>query len=161
MDSAKNSRTNHNRRSQLFNSSATDSDDNLLDNSFPKIPIEMEPVQLMNQLLMQLIMKPMIEIHPAPFAGTAAENILNWLESFNGIATHNVWNDQKQLQVILVYLKDIALNFYSSLSDQTKADVDLLKNVLQDRYHTQDHLVCQTEWIRTGIFPRNIYKWPQ
>ena len=76
MDSAKNSHTNHNWRSQLLDSSATDSDDNLLDNWFPKIAIEMEPVQLMNQLLMQLIMKPMIGIHPAPFAGTAAENIL-------------------------------------------------------------------------------------
>ena len=52
-------------------------------------------LQLMNQLLMQLIMKPIIEIDPAPFAGTAVENILNLLESVNGIATHNVWNDQK------------------------------------------------------------------
>ena len=95
MDSAKNSRTDHNHWSQLLDSPATDSDDNSLDNWFPKIPIEMEPVQLMNQLLMQLIMKPMIEIHPAPFAGTAVENILNWLESVNGIATHNVWNDRK------------------------------------------------------------------
>ena len=49
--------------------------------------------------------KPSTEIHPAPFAGTAAENVLDWLESFNRIATHNVWNDQKQLQVIPVYLK--------------------------------------------------------
>ena len=75
----------------------------------------MEPVQLMNQLLTQLKTKPLNEIHPAPFAGTAAENVLNWLESFNWIAIHNVWNNQKQLQVIPVYLKDTALNFYRSL----------------------------------------------
>ena len=43
----------------------------------------MEPVQLMNQLLTQHTMKPSTEIHPAPFAGTTAENVLNWLESFN------------------------------------------------------------------------------
>ena len=43
----------------------------------------MEPVQLMNQLLTQLTTKPLNEIHPAPFAGTAAENVLSWLESFN------------------------------------------------------------------------------
>ena len=75
----------------------------------------MEPVQLMNQLLTQHTMKPSTEIHPAHFAGTTAENVLNWLESFNWIAIHNVWNDQKQLQVIPVYVKDTALNFYRSL----------------------------------------------
>ena len=74
------------------------------------------------------------------FVGTAAENILDWLESFNRIAIHNVWNDQKQLQVIPVYLKDAALNFYRSLPDQTKAYVNLLKDALRDRYHTQGRL---------------------
>ena len=49
-------------------------------------------------------------------------------------------NDQKQLQVIPVYLKDTALNFYRSLPDQTKADINLLKVALGDRYHTQDRL---------------------
>ena len=74
------------------------------------------------------------------FVGTAAENILDWLESFNRIAIHNVWNDQKPLQVIPVYLKDAALNFYRSLPDQTKAYVNLLKDALRDRYHTQGRL---------------------
>ena len=94
----------------------------------------------MNQLLAQLTTKPSTEIHPVAFVGTAAENILDWLESFNRIAIHNVWNDQKQLQVIPVYLKDTALNFYRSLPDQTKAYVNLLKDALRDRYHTQDRL---------------------
>ena len=74
------------------------------------------------------------------FVGTAAENILDWLESFNRIAIHNVWNDQKPLQVIPVYLKDAALNFYRSLPDQTKTYVNLLKDALRDRYHTQGRL---------------------
>ena len=94
----------------------------------------------MNQLLAQLTTKLSTEIHPVAFVGTAAENILDWLESFNRIAIHNVWNDQKQLQVIPVYLKDTALNFYRSLPDQTKAYVNLLKDALRDRYHTQDRL---------------------
>ena len=106
----------------------------------PETPIQMEPVQLMNQLLTQLTMKPSTKIHPVPFTGTAAEKNLDLLESFNQIATHNVWNDQKQLQVIAVYLKDTALNFYRSFVEQTKAHIDLLNSSLRDRYHTQDHL---------------------
>ena len=83
----------------------------------PELPIEMEPVQLMNQLLTQLTTKPSTEIHPSPFTGTAANNILDLLENFDCIAAHNVWNGQKQLQVIPVYLKDTALNFYRSLPE--------------------------------------------
>ena len=89
----------------------------------------------MNQLFKQLTTKPLTEIHHTPFAGTAAENILDWLDSFNWTATHNVWNDQKQLQVIPVYLKDTALNFYCYLPEQTKSDTDLWRNALWDRYH--------------------------
>ena len=66
----------------------------------------MEPVQLMNQLLTQFTTKPSTEIYPTPFTGTAANIILDWLQNFDRIAVHNVWNDQKQLQVIPVYLKD-------------------------------------------------------
>ena len=62
----------------------------------------------MNQLLKQLTTSPSTEIHSAPFVGTAAENVLEWLESFNEIATHNDWNDQKQLQLTAVFLKDTA-----------------------------------------------------
>ena len=61
-------------------------------------------------------------------------------KNFNRIAAHNAWNDQKQLQVIPVYLKDTALNFYHSLLDQAKTDINLLKANLRDRYHTQDQL---------------------
>ena len=101
----------------------------------------MEPVQLINQLLTQLTTKLSTEIHPTPFTGTTANNIfLDWIESFDRIAAHNVWNDQKQLQVIPVYLKDAALNFYRSLPEQTKTDINLLKAALRDRYHTQDRL---------------------
>ena len=44
------------------------------------------------------------------------------------------------MQVIPVYLKDTALNFYRSLPGQTKTDINLLKAALRDRYHTQDRL---------------------
>ena len=100
----------------------------------------MEPVQVMNQLLTQLTTKPSTEIHPTPFTGTAADIILDWLKNFDCIAAHNFWNDQKQLQVIPVYLKDTALNFYRSLPEQTKIDITLLKAALRDRYHMQDRL---------------------
>ena len=125
---------------QSLDSSQTDSEDNFLDISLPELPVEMEPVQLMNQLLTHLTTKPLTDIHPVPFSGTAAENILDWLKNFNRIATHNVWNDQKQLQVIPVYLKEAALNFCRSLPDETKADIDLLKTAICNRYHTQDRL---------------------
>ena len=100
----------------------------------------MEPVQVMNQLLTQLTTKPSTEIHPTPFTGTAADIILDWLKNFDCIAAHNFWNDQKQLQIIPVYLKDTALNFYRSLPEQTKIDITLLKAALRDRYHMQDRL---------------------
>ena len=83
----------------------------------PEPPIEMEPVQLMNQILTELTTKPSTEIQPSPFTGTAANDNLDWLESFDRIAAHNVWNGQKQLQVIPVYLKDTALIFYRSLPE--------------------------------------------
>ena len=127
------------RLSQSLDSFRTDSADDSLDNSLPEVPIEMEPVQLMNQLLIQLTTKPSTETSPTPFTGTAAD-ILDWLENFDRIAAQNVWNDQKQLQLIPVYLKDTAWNFYPSLPDQTKTDINLLKAALQDRYHTQDQL---------------------
>ena len=98
----------------------------------PDIPTEIELFQLMNQLFTQLTTKPLTEIHHTPFA---AENILDWLDSFNWTATHNVWNDHKQLQVIPVYLKDTALKFYCYFPEQTKSDTDLWRNALRDRYH--------------------------
>ena len=128
------------RLSQSLDSSRSDSEDNSLDTSLPEAPMEMEPVQLMNQLLTQLTTKPSTEIHPTPFTGTAADNILDWLDNFDRIAAHNVWNDKKQLQVIPDYLKYTALNFYRSLPDQTKTDINLLKAVLRNRYHTQHRL---------------------
>ena len=105
------------RLSQSLDSSWTNSKDDSLDTSLSNTPSEMEPVQLMNQLLTQLTTKLLTEIHPTPFAGTAPDNILDWLKNFDSIAAHNVWNAQKQLQVIPVYLKDTALNFYRSLPD--------------------------------------------
>ena len=44
------------------------------------------------------------------------------------------------MQVFPVHLKDTALNFYRSLPEQTKTDINLLKAALRDRYHTQDRL---------------------
>ena len=120
----------------------------------------MKPAQLMNQLLAQLTTKPSTEIHNTPFTGTTDDNILDWLENFDCIAAHNVWNDQKQLQVIPVYLKDISFNCYHSLPDQTKTDINLLKAVLRDCYHTQDriydmrvklHELRQGSWLERYI----------
>ena len=101
--------------------------------------MEMEPVQLMNQLA-QLTTKSSTEIHATLFMGTAANNMLDCIKNFDHIAAHNVWNNQKELQVIHVYLTDIALNFYCSLPEQTKTDINLLKAALRDRYHMQDRL---------------------
>ena len=140
VDSTQDHLTDRGHLPQSLDSSRTDSSENSLDISLPELPIEMEPVQLMNQLLTQLTTKPSTEIRPTLFTGTVADNILDWLENFGGITAHNVWNDQKQLQVILVYLKDTALNFYHSLPDQTKTDINLLKAALRDRYHMQDRL---------------------
>ena len=110
-DSAEDRLTNHDQLSQSLDSLQTDSNDDSLGISLPELPIAMEPVQLMNHLSTRLTTKPSTEVHATPFAGTAAENVLNWLKSFNWTATDSVWNDQKQLQVIPVYLKDTALNF--------------------------------------------------
>ena len=140
VDSTQDRFTNRDQLSQSLDASRTDSSDNSLDTSLPELPMEIEPVQLMNQLLTQLTTKPSTEIHPTSFRGTTADNILDWIENFDRIAAHNVWNDQKQLQVIPVYLKDTALNFYRSLPEQTKTDINLLKAALRDRYHTHDRL---------------------
>ena len=78
-------------------------------------------------------------MYPISFAGTATENDLDWLKCFNQIATHNVWNDQKQL-------KNAALNLYQSLLEQTKHNIELLKTTLWDQYHTQDCLFDM--WVK-------------
>ena len=51
--------------------------DNYVENSLPEISIEVEPVQLINQLLEQLTTKPSNKIYPTTFSGTAAENIVD------------------------------------------------------------------------------------
>ena len=48
--------------------------------------MEMEPVQLMNQLLTQLTTKPSTEIHPTPFTGTTTDNNLDWIKNFDRLA---------------------------------------------------------------------------
>ena len=115
VDLAQDCLTDRDQLSKLLDTSLTDSSDNSLDILLSELPIEMEPVQLMNQLLTQLTTKPSAEIHPIHFTGTNPDNFLDWIENFDDIAAHNVWNDQKQLQVIPVYLKITALNFYRSL----------------------------------------------
>ena len=54
----------------------------------------------MNQFLTHLTTKPSTEIQPTPFTGTATD-ILAWLENFDGIAAHNVWNDQNSYKSYL------------------------------------------------------------
>ena len=94
----------------------------------------------MNQLLTQLTIISLAEIHPSPFAGAAAENVLDWLKSFKVNATYNVWDDQEKLQVIPVYLNNTNLHFYCFLLEQIKGDIELLETALWDLYHTQDSL---------------------
>ena len=139
VDSVQDRLTDRNQLSQSLDTSRTDSGDNFSDTSLPELPIEMKPVQLMNQLLTQLTTKPLTKIHSIPFTGNTADNILDWLENFDHIAAH-VWHNQKQLQVIPVYLWDTAQHFYRSLPEQTKTDINLLKAALRDCYHTQDRL---------------------
>ena len=101
----------------------------------------------MNQLFKQLTTKPLTEIHHTPFAGTAAENILDWLDSFNWTATHNVWNDQKQLQVIPVYLKDTALNFNAPCRTKLKLRLTF-QRMLYDKAATQMavFMICMSSY---------------
>ena len=94
----------------------------------------------MNQLLTQLTIISLAEIHPSPFAGAAAGNVLEWLKSFKVNATHNLWDDQEKLQVIPVYLNNTNLHFYCFLPEQIKGDIELLEAALWDLYHTQDSL---------------------
>ena len=93
VDSAQDRLTDCKQLSQSLDNSRTDSSDNPLDISLPELPIEMKPVQLMNQLLTQVTWKPSTEIYPTPFTGTAADNILDWLENFDCNAAYDVWND--------------------------------------------------------------------
>ena len=108
VDLAQDCLTDRDQLSKLLDTSLTDSSDNSLDILLSELPIEMEPVQLMNQLLTQLTTKPSTEIYPTPFTGTTADNISDGIENFDSNAAHNVWNDLKQLQIIPVYLKDTA-----------------------------------------------------
>ena len=88
VDSAQDHLTDHDQLS--LNSSRTDSSDSSLHMSLPELPIEMEPVQLMNQFLTQLTTKPSTEINPTPSTGTAANNILDWLKNFDHIACNTL-----------------------------------------------------------------------
>lgn len=72
-----------------------------METSLPEIPIKMETVQLINQLLKQLTTKPSNKIYPTPFSGTAAENILDSKGS-KGLT---------RLLHIMYVMKNTALNF--------------------------------------------------
>ena len=69
VDSAQDHLTDCDQLSQSLDTSRTDSSDNSLDILLSELPIETEPVQLMNQLLTQLTTNPSTEIHPTPFTG--------------------------------------------------------------------------------------------
>ena len=45
---------------------------------------------------------------PTLFLGKLKEDAQEWIENFENIATANSWNDNKKLQVIPVYLLQIA-----------------------------------------------------
>ena len=89
-DSSQDRLTDSDQLLQSLASSRTDSSDNSLDTLLPDLPTEMEPVQLLNQLLMQLTTKPSTEIRATPCTGTATCNILDWLKNFDHIAARNV-----------------------------------------------------------------------
>ena len=131
IDSEVGSLVNQNQLLQSLKDSLRDTlEESFGDNSLPETPTEMESVQLMNQLLPQLTIISLAEIHPSPFAGAAAENVLDWLESFKENATHNLWDDQEKLQVIPVYLNNTNLNFYCFLPEEIKGNIELLEAAL-------------------------------
>ena len=65
LDSEEDNFTNQNQLLQSLEDIRMDSEkDNYVETSLPEIPIEMEPVQVINQLLKQLTTKPSNKIYP-------------------------------------------------------------------------------------------------
>ena len=112
-----------------------------INNEQQQLPGEMEngnQMEVINRLLETLTAKPNSDFQPTTYNGKDSENIQEWIESFNRIAAHNVWNACKQVEVISLYLKKAALTYYRSLNEETKHDADALKAALNNRFHTPE-----------------------
>ena len=56
-----------------------------------------------------------------PFLGDGTQDPLTWLQEFQRACKANRWDDAHRLELALVYMKGIALDWYSSLNLQSNA----------------------------------------
>ena len=81
--------------------------------------------QLENQQIIRAFMqaarpprRPVTELKPPTFSGKEKECIIDWITKFERTATHNEWDDDKQLTTLPLYLADGALVYYNNLDGQ-------------------------------------------
>ena len=66
-------------------------------------------MEVLNRLLGALTAKRNLELHPTTFAENDSKNIQEWIKNFKRIATHSQLDEQKQHDVIPLYLKKAAI----------------------------------------------------
>ena len=89
------------------------------DHERDEIP-EMNPDNLLQELVETIVNRPTSEIQPTKFSGNAEEDIHAWIRSFDRIATVNLWKADKKIQALPLYLTGQALVFFESLNDNLK-----------------------------------------
>lgn len=65
-------------------------------------------MEVLNKLLRLITTKPNLDLHPITFAGIDPKNIQEWFKNFNRTAAHNLWDKQKYVEVILLYINKAA-----------------------------------------------------
>ena len=94
-------------------------------------------MEVLNKLLRGITAKPNLDLHPITFAGIDSKNIQEWFKKFNRTAAQNLWDKQKHVEVILLYINKAASSYYRGLNKETKRDVDALKKFLIKKFILQ------------------------
>src|SRR5260363_307408 len=84
------------------------------------------------------------------FNGDGTQDPLEWYTEFKRAATANRWNPGRKLELVPVYLKGIALDWYSSLANAPTAFSDAnnaacsFKHLFKDRFITpKQKVLCK------------------
>ena len=65
-------------------------------------------MEVLNKVLRLINTKPNLDLHPITFAGIDPKNIQEWFKNFNRTAAYNLWDKQKYVEVILLYINKAA-----------------------------------------------------
>ena len=92
-------------------------------------------------------------ISMTPFHGNSGENAKYWIGWFYNFADAHVFNADKRRQTMPFYLKDHALAWYNSQTDETNADQGALTTAMELRFNGSDGLDADMALLSLSQLP--------